>query len=150
MVLFKNIIHIVCVLFLSTGWILFFLSKKPRLWQMIKNNCEAFKRSWQNIVWIVVYLVLLALSTSFVWENWNKCLDMEFFTHFNGYNIIWMLWIFLLFVPLISIDNKWFKMVNPLTKKELERQKAEESAKTEQYATQFESLELENEKKKRG
>ena len=75
---------------------------------------------------------------------------MEFFSRFNGYNIIWILWIFLLFVPLISIDNKWFKMVGPLAKREMERQNFEERTKTEQYATQFASLEIENEKKKEG
>lgn len=146
----KNILHIIIILVLLVGWILFFCTKKPKIGKVFKNTCATFKKNWQSITWIAFYLVLLALSSYFVWKNWSKCLDMEFFSRFNGYNIIWILWIFLLFVPLISIDNKWFKMVGPLAKREMERQNIEEKAKTEQYATQFASLEIENTNKKEG
>lgn len=148
MEIFRKIIHIIIIMFLFFGWFLYLCIVKPKLSIIVKNIFEKFKRNWQSILWIVIYITLVALSTSFVVCNWPKCLEMEFFSRFNGYNIIWILWIFLLFMPLISVDNKWFKIANPLSKKEKEMENIEQNTKTEQLATQFESLAEENELKK--
>ncbi len=50
------------------------------------------------------YIFLLTATTIFVIINWNDCVNMQFFSSFNGYNIIFLLWITLLLFLVVKID----------------------------------------------
>ena len=73
--------------------------------------------------------------------NWSKCLNLQFFDQFNGYNIIWILWVVLLFMPLISVDNQWFKIPNPITKGQKQIEEVKENAALQENINRFNSLE---------
>ncbi len=144
MIIIKNIIRVLGILLLTSGWLLYFYKTKPTFYNIIKKICVFIKRNWRSIVWLVIYIILLFLSSTFVYLNWSRCLNIEFFKHFNGYNIIWVLWLFLLFIPLISVDNQWFKIPNPLSKREKEISEAKEAAKLEKNINVLQELSIKN------
>ena len=106
------------------GWVLYFRLKNKT--SKRKKNTKKRVRDWRTLVWVVAYFAETILSTIFVILHWGKCLDISFFDRFNGYNIIWFLWLFLLFIPLIKVDNQWFKVVNPFAQKEKQYDEAKE------------------------
>ena len=122
-----KVLIFICIILLVLclwGWIKFWRCKKlnegPNNKKKHKEIISFILKNWKTLLWILRYIVLTILSTIFVIKHWDKCLDISFFNKFNGYNIIWILWLFLLFIPLISVDNQWFKIVNPFTEKERE------------------------------
>ena len=121
----KIIIYIVFGLLFFVGWIgwILCLTKKTSSFIKVMNRFKVFwKKNRRSIFWIVFYLTLLGLSSIFVFKNWDECLDIVFFSKFNGYNIIWVLWLFLLILPLITVDNQWFKISSPFNYKEKQSQ----------------------------
>ena len=136
----KIIIHIAIFLLLVLGWGLYFERNRPKLKNVMRNIGHWFKKNWRGVTWFVIYVTLTSLSSIFVFRNWEECLNIVFFSHFNGYNIIWVLWVFLLFVPLITVDNQWFKIDNPLTRKEKQIQEAKQRVEIQQVADNLKSL----------
>ena len=64
-------------------------------------------------------LCFIAL-TGFVLINWNTCISMQFFKEFNGNNILFILWITLMFLNAykVKINNvEVFRFVDDETKK---------------------------------
>lgn len=120
----KVIVNIVFCLFFIIGWMGWILPQrcKESISKKFSRIRSFMKNNWKNILWILSYLVLLFLSSVFVRYNWKQCLDIVFFSKFNGYNIIWILWLFLLFIPLITVDNQWFKISSPFNRTEKQNQ----------------------------
>ncbi|MBQ2887214.1 MAG: hypothetical protein IJE43_26170 [Alphaproteobacteria bacterium] len=141
MSILRIILHIIIVILLALGWILYLRSTKPNFENGIKQLWLFFKKNWRGILWVLIYLTLSILSTIFVITNWDKCLNIQFFDNFNGYNIIWILWMILLFMPLISVDNQWFKIPNPIAKGQEQIEKAKEEASLQEVINKLNKLE---------
>ena len=139
----KIVLSVCILLVLLWGWVLYFLKTRPNLQQILIKLYNCFKKNWRSILWIIIYIILLSLSTNFVINNWEKCLDMEFFSRFNGYNIIWLLWLFLLLMLLVSVDNQWLKIPNPLAKKQKEIDDQKEYIEYRQNISEFSELKKE-------
>lgn len=50
----------------------------------------------------VWYVILLSISTTYVICNFEEIVDFQFFTQFNGKNLIFVVWIVLLIIPLFD------------------------------------------------
>lgn len=56
------------------------------------------------------YLILIIL-TCYVILNWEKCISMQFFSQFDGNNILFLLWLILIFLIIYNVkigDNTVF------------------------------------------
>ena len=54
---------------------------------------------WLRKLW---YMILLSMSTPYVIHNFEEIVQFQFFTEFNGKNLIFLVWIILLIVPLFE------------------------------------------------
>ena len=61
----------------------------------IMNTCII----WLRKLW---YMILLSISTPYVILNFEEIVQFQFFTEFNGKNLIFLVWIILLIVPLFE------------------------------------------------
>lgn len=62
---------------------------------------------WIKKIW---YILLLVLSSIYVYYNFNTLVNQCFICKFNGNSLIFILWLFLLFFPLFnSIEGYGFK-----------------------------------------
>lgn len=52
---------------------------------------------------VKIYLFLVLLSTIFVGLNWKQCAEMQFFSSFNGYNIIFIVWLTLILLSIVDV-----------------------------------------------
>ena len=57
-----------------------------------------------SILWIrkLWYVILLCISTPYIICNYDEIVDFQFFTQFNGKNLIFLVWIVLLIIPLFD------------------------------------------------
>lgn len=85
------------------SFILFFCLISMYLFDVMRKNLIKFV-SFKVPKEYYMYSVLVVLSSLFVFFNWNSCVNMQFFSSFNGYNIIFIVWIVLLILSLFKID----------------------------------------------
>ena len=105
--------------------------------------CVDILTYWLRKLW---YVILLGISTPYVICNFDEIVDFQFFSDFNGKNLIFLVWLVLLLIPLFDsfegfgISIKRFrqrsenKQLNELlnnqqipTQEELEKQLDDES-----------------------
>ena len=70
-----------------------------KLWWLI-NFKNIF--SIKNIFWSIL--------TVYVLSNWEKSISMQFFSNFNGNNILFIVWLLMIIVNIYDIEIKGFKM----------------------------------------
>lgn len=99
-----------------------------KLWWLI-NFKNIF--SIKNIFWSIL--------TIYVLSNWEKCISMQFFSSFDGNNILFIIWILMIIFTIYDIKIKGFQ-VN-------ERYKAKEQQ-AELLTKYYESIIMMNEKVK--
>ncbi len=58
--------------------------------------------SLKNIFWIIL--------TIYVLSNWEKCISMQFFSNFNGNNILFIIWLLMAIFAIYDIEIKWIKI----------------------------------------
>lgn len=69
-----------------------------------------------HFIWVriytVSYLILLGILTKYICENWEKCISMQFFSQFDGNNILFLVWIagIMLFFYDVEIKESKFHM----------------------------------------
>ena len=54
---------------------------------------------WVRKLW---YIILMSISTPYVICNFEEIVEFQFFTEFNGKNLIFLVWVALLIVPLFD------------------------------------------------
>ena len=77
----KIIIYIIFGILFFVGWLgwICCLKKEGSSFKKCINRFKNFfKKNWRAILWIMVYLTLVVLSSIFVFQNWDECLDMVF------------------------------------------------------------------------
>ena len=114
-----------------------------------KVKAELF---WIKKVW---YILLLILSSIYVYNNFEQLAEQCFICLFNGNSLIFILWIILLFIPLFdSIEGYGFKFNKEQDELGMEIkdignrvQNQENYANMEELRSQFEDItkELKNE-----
>lgn len=57
-----------------------------------------------------IYWGLVGLLTIYIISNWQKCISMQFFSQFDGNNILFLVWILLVILPFYDIEGKGIKV----------------------------------------
>ena len=82
------------------------------------NECKmcCHKKQWNAFVkWFLkyqntlIYVIVLGILTTYVVRNWEICVSMQFFDDFDGNNILFLVWILLIFLILYNIEGSWIK-----------------------------------------
>ena len=73
------------------------------------NRCVSFWPWISNVIDTITmllrrlwYIILLCISTPYVILNFEEIVQFQFFTEFNGKNLIFLVWIILLIIPLFD------------------------------------------------
>ena len=54
----------------------------------------------------VFYWGALTILTTYIVLNWNVCISMQFFQHFDGNNILFLCWLLMIFLKIFRIKVK--------------------------------------------
>ena len=57
-------------------------------------------------IYAILYIVLIIALTKYIFCNWEKCISMQFFSQFDGNNILFLVWILLFVLPFYDIEIK--------------------------------------------
>lgn len=60
--------------------------------------------------YMILYLVILACLTTYVVKNWTECTAMQFFSSFDGDNILFLVWIVLIILVFYDVEAKDTKL----------------------------------------
>ena len=58
----------------------------------------------------IFHLITLFSLTVYVLSNWEKCISMQFFSHFDGNNILFLVWVVLIFLTIYEVEGKGIKV----------------------------------------
>lgn len=93
-----------------------------------KNSTSLLKKLWdvsRNFIsnhWRAVFhFLVLVLLTIYVVCNWKDCITMQFFQDFDGNNILFLIWIILIFFIIYDVEAKGIKIKRRELKQELEQ-----------------------------
>lgn len=90
---------------------------------MVNEKVSWYKKTWKQILRnrnsIFHWMVLIVL-TVYIIKNWDLCISMQFFSEFNGNNILFFVWIVLLFLMLYDVEAKGVKLKKHELKEDLD------------------------------
>ena len=90
---------------------------------MVNEKVSWYKKTWKqslrNRNSIFHWMVLIVL-TVYIIKNWDLCISMQFFSEFNGNNILFFVWIVLLFLMLYDVEAKGVKLKKHELKEDLD------------------------------
>lgn len=56
--------------------------------------------------YMVLYLIILGCLTVYIIKNWSECTAMQFFSSFDGDNILFLVWIVLIVLVFYDVEAK--------------------------------------------
>jgi len=77
--------------------------------QLMRKTIKKCKKLWSAFIRHLDTLLLLAL-TAYILYHWEKCISMQFFIHFDGNNILFLVWLALLILTFYDVESDIFKM----------------------------------------
>lgn len=80
------------------------------------KKCQQLKQGVKAHIYFVLYILLLIALSTYVILNWGNCISMQFFSQFNGNNILFLVWIMLIVLPFYDIEGKEVKLKMRSTK----------------------------------
>lgn len=88
------------------------------------------KQFWdclKRYIYAILYVIMLGVLWTYIVLNWEKCVSMQFFSQFDGNNILFLAGILLIILPFYEVEGNGIKIRKAGTK-ELEKDlKKEES-----------------------
>lgn len=90
---------------------------------MSNNNTPWYKRLFKPIYKnkdTIFYWAVLIILSIYVIKNWNTCISMQFFSNFDGNNILFILWLVLIFLMLYDIEAKDIKLKQHRLKEDID------------------------------
>ncbi len=88
------------------------------------------KQFWdclKRYIYQMLYVIMLGVLWTYIVLNWEKCVSMQFFSQFDGNNILFLAGILLIILPFYEVEGNGIKIRKAGTK-ELEKDlKKEES-----------------------
>lgn len=106
-------------------------------------QCLQWFKDWITTnIYTILYLGLIGILTKYIFCNWEKCISMQFFSRFDGNNILFLVWLLLIILPFYDIEGKGIKV----HRKEMKRMEdAEKKIQNKEAEYQLEKLESERE-----
>ena len=74
--------------------------------KIISNIIEFLKSHFSG----AVHFLVLTLLSIYVLSNWETCISMQFFSQFDGNNILFLVWIVLIFLLIYEVEGKGIKV----------------------------------------
>lgn len=74
-----------------------------------ESKMQKFRSCIKRNKYEILYFILLAALTKYITCNWNTCISMQFFSHFDGNNILFLVWIALIILYFYDVEAKGFK-----------------------------------------
>ena len=71
-------------------------------------------------IYLILYLIMLLVLWIYIIINWGKCVSMQFFSQFDGNNILFLVGIILMILPFYEVEGKGFT-IRRAGEKELEK-----------------------------
>ena len=90
---------------------------------MLEENLVWYKKLWKWLLKqrsIIFHWIILIVLTVYIIRNWDSCVSMQFFSNFDGNNILFLVWIILIFLMLYDIEAKGVKLRKRALKEELD------------------------------
>lgn len=110
----------------------------------MKNKSKWYYRAmcflWERIN-TIVHILLLGILTRYIFMNWAICVSMQFFSQFDGNNILFLVWIADILLFLYDIEIKEGKLLKHKIEKAAKQINDESVALTlEQRAEKIDSM----------
>ena len=90
---------------------------------MLEENLVWYKKLWKWLLKqrsIIFHWIILIVLTVYIIRNWDSCISMQFFSNFNGNNILFFVWIILIFLMLYDVEAKGVKLKKRELKEDLD------------------------------
>ena len=90
---------------------------------MVNEKVSWYKKTWKQILRnrnSIFHWTVLIVLTVYIIKNWDLCISMQFFSEFNGNNILFFVWIILLFLMLYDVEAKGVKLKKHELKEDLD------------------------------
>ena len=81
------------------------------------------KQFWdclKRYIYQMLYVIMLGVLWTYIVLNWEKCVSMQFFSQFDGNNILFLAGILLIILPFYEVEGNGIKIRKAGTK-ELEK-----------------------------
>lgn len=85
-----------------------------------QQKWRRLKKFW-SVRYRVFHAIVLFCLTIYILSNWEKCISMQFWSKFNGNNILFLVWIILIFLLIYEVEGKGVKFAQ---RKQEETQKS--------------------------
>ena len=86
-------------------------------------------RNWlKHHLYQIVYFIMLIALWLYIGLNWEKCVSMQFFSQFDGNNILFLVGILLMVLPFYEVEGGGIK-IRKAGEKELEKDLESEESK---------------------
>ncbi|MCI9587417.1 MAG: hypothetical protein HFF60_05560 [Oscillospiraceae bacterium] len=76
--------------------------KKQEKWHRLKKL--------SSMRYGIFHFIVLLCLTCYILLNWEKCISMQFFSQFDGNNILLLVWIILIFLIIYEVEGKGIKI----------------------------------------
>lgn len=90
----------------------------------MNNNNTPWYKSCFNCIYknkdTIFHWGVLIILSKYIITNWNECISMQFFSHFNGNNILFILWLVLIFLMLYDVEAKDIKLKKHKLKEDID------------------------------
>ena len=75
----------------------------------MKNKPKWYQRA-AHFIWVRIYtfsyLAILGILTQYICINWEKCISMQFFSKFDGNNVLFFVWIVAIVLFFYDVEVK--------------------------------------------
>ena len=85
--------------------------------EKIKHRGKRIYHCLRTYLYQILYSIVLGANWIYIVLNWEKCVSMQFFSRFDGNNILFLVGISLVILPFYEVEGKGFKIHRVGTKK---------------------------------
>ena len=75
-----------------------------------KEGLKSIKRFVLKYFYTLMHIVVLVSLSIYIFSHWELCISMQFFSSFDGNNILFLSWIALIFLLLYRVEGKGIKV----------------------------------------
>lgn len=75
-----------------------------------KERWKSIKRFALKHFYTFMHIVVLVSLSIYIYSHWELCISMQFFSSFDGNNILFLCWIVLIFLILYRVEGKGIKV----------------------------------------
>ena len=85
--------------------------------EKIKYRGKRIYNCLRPYLYQILYFIMMGANWIYIVLNWEKCVSMQFFSQFDGNNILFLVGISLVILPFYEVEGKGFKIHRVGTKK---------------------------------